>query len=227
MGRRVRFGDFELDIAAYALWCGAERVKLERIPMELLMLLVAKPGVLVDRHAIGQALWGRDVFVDQDAAINTAIRKIRQALRDRGERPRFIETVVAKGYRFVAPIDASVAAGEVERPRFPSYRLMRGDEDFALEEGENLVGRDADARVYLDHPSVSRRHAIISIHRGRTLLRDLGSRNGTFVDGRRIDVPTEIGNGCVVGVGPIILTFVVLTGPASTVPMIGGTAAQP
>src|SRR5690242_7894585 len=104
MSRIFCFGEFELDVPAYALRRAGERIKLEKIPMEILVILVQKAGVLVNRAEIQAARWGSDVFVDQDAAINTAIRKIRRALRDDVEHPRFIETVVGKGYRFSAPV---------------------------------------------------------------------------------------------------------------------------
>jgi len=109
------FDDFELDVAAYVLRRAGQRIKLEKIPMEVLVLLVQRAGDLVNRTEIQAALWGSDVFVDQDAAINTAIRKIRRALGDDAEHPRFVETVVGKGYRFVASLeghDANVGSNE-------------------------------------------------------------------------------------------------------------------
>ena len=72
--------------------------------MELLILLVQRGGELVTRDEIAERLWGKDVFLDIDHSINTAIRKVRQALRDDPDKPRFIETVVGKGYRFAAPV---------------------------------------------------------------------------------------------------------------------------
>ena len=74
--------------------------------MELLLLLVERKGELVSREEISQRLWGADVFVDVDLGINTAVRKVRTALRDDPEKPRFVETVVGKGYRFAAPVAA-------------------------------------------------------------------------------------------------------------------------
>ena len=72
--------------------------------MELLILLLERPGELVSREEIAERLWGKDVFLDVDHGINTAIRKVRAALRDDPEKPRFVETVVGKGYRFAAPV---------------------------------------------------------------------------------------------------------------------------
>jgi TolB-like protein/Flp pilus assembly protein TadD len=96
--------NFNLDVVAYELTCEGESIKLERIPMELLMLLVERKGQLVTRGDILERLWGKDVFLDTDTSINTAIRKLRRAFQDDPEHPIFIQTVTAKGYRFVGPI---------------------------------------------------------------------------------------------------------------------------
>ena len=101
----LRFGDFELDVAAYELRRRGRPVKLGRQPMDLLILLVQHRGELVSRADIIDRLWGKDVFVDVDTGVNTAISKIRQALRDPADAPAFVETVPGKGYRFVATVD--------------------------------------------------------------------------------------------------------------------------
>jgi DNA-binding winged helix-turn-helix (wHTH) protein len=218
MAGRFRFGDFELDVAAFTLRREGTPVRLEKIPMEVLVLLVEHAGTLVARDRIHAALWGSDVFLDRDAAINTAMRKIRKALGDDADRPRFVETVVGKGYRFAGP---TVRETMDAQRQVTNYRLTRGTHAFALQTGESLIGRDPDVHVFLDHPSVSRRHARISITANRVVLEDLNSRNGTCVDGRGITLPTELHDGTVIGVGPITLTFVSLSGVASTRPMSG------
>jgi DNA-binding winged helix-turn-helix (wHTH) protein len=237
MGTRLRFGEFELDVAAYALRGRDEEIRLERLPMELLLLLLDARGALVDRARIQAALWPSGVFVDHQAAINTAVRKLRRALGDDPERPRFIETVVGKGYRFAAPVrDVSPGpaagrqgwrAASPESRRFPKYSIKRGPQEFALDEGDNLIGRDPDAEVYIDHPSVSRRHALISIGERGATIEDLRSRNGTFVNGLRIDARTNLEQGAVVGAGPIVMTFEVLSAPESTRPMSGARRSRP
>ncbi len=83
-------------------------LKLERIPMEVLFLLVERRGQLVTREEIIEKLWGKNVFLDTDNAINTAIRKIRQVLKDDPEQPRFIQTVTGRGYRFIGQISEVV-----------------------------------------------------------------------------------------------------------------------
>lgn len=96
-----RFGDFELDVPRYELRRNGRVRKLERIPMELLIFLLEKQGNVASREEIANRLWGTKVFVDTENGINTAIRKIRQTLRDDPDRPRFVLTVTGKGYRFV------------------------------------------------------------------------------------------------------------------------------
>ena len=100
----VRFADFELDGGRYELRRGDRIVKLEKIPFELLFLLVEAEGRLVTREQIAERLWGKDVFLDVEHGVNTAIRKIRRALGDDPEAPRFVQTVTGRGYRFIAEI---------------------------------------------------------------------------------------------------------------------------
>jgi TolB-like protein/DNA-binding winged helix-turn-helix (wHTH) protein/Flp pilus assembly protein TadD len=100
-----RFGDFELDGGAYELRRNGRPLRIERQPMDLLLLLVARRGQLVRRSEIVDTLWGKDVFVDVETGVHTAIRKIRRALRDSPDAPVFVETVPGKGYRFVARVE--------------------------------------------------------------------------------------------------------------------------
>src|SRR6266849_6163095 len=101
---RFEFEDFELDRSAYELRHAGSVVHLERIPLELLFLLVQRRGQLVTRQEIFERIWGKDVFLDTDNSINTAVRKLRHALQDDPDAPHFVVTVPAKGYRFIAPI---------------------------------------------------------------------------------------------------------------------------
>jgi len=101
-----RFGNFELDVSAYELRRSGQPVHLERQPMDLLILLVERHGQLVSRADIVNRLWNPDVFIDFEMGVHTAIRKLRQALRDSRESPAFVETISGKGYRFIAPVKA-------------------------------------------------------------------------------------------------------------------------
>ena len=116
---KLQFGAFVLDVGRYELTRAGKAVRLERIPMDLLILLVREKGRLVSREEIIDRLWGKNLYFDTDNGINTAIRKIRNALRDDAGKPQYVETVQGKGYRFkgqmtVAPV---VEPAPVERSR--------------------------------------------------------------------------------------------------------------
>ena len=98
----VKFDEFELDSAGFELRRAGRVIKLEKRPLELLIFLVEKQGQLVTRQEIADRVWGKGIFLDTEHAVNTAIRKVRAALRDDFEQPRFIQTVIGRGYRFVA-----------------------------------------------------------------------------------------------------------------------------
>jgi DNA-binding winged helix-turn-helix (wHTH) protein len=102
--QEFKFGDFTLDRARYRLLRGDRQLRLEKLPMELLIFLVERRGELLSRDEIAEHLWGKDVFVEVDHSINVAVRKIRVVLRDDSEKPRFVETVVGRGYRFAAAV---------------------------------------------------------------------------------------------------------------------------
>lgn len=110
-----RFGDFELDVAAYELRRHDRAVRLERHPMDLLLLLVERRNDLVSRADIVDRLWGKDVFIDVETGVHTAVRKLRQALRDSAVDPAFVETVPGRGYRFIAPVEVVGKSPDAER----------------------------------------------------------------------------------------------------------------
>ena len=103
--KKVRFAEFELDFGRFELYRAGQPVRLEGLPLQLLMFLVDRQRQLVTRDEIADALWGKNVFVDVEQGINTAIRKVRIALEDDSTQPRFLQTVVGRGYRFVAECD--------------------------------------------------------------------------------------------------------------------------
>jgi TolB-like protein/DNA-binding winged helix-turn-helix (wHTH) protein len=119
-----QFGDFSLHCGKFELCRKGRRLKLERKPLELLVLLVTKHGQVVTRNEISQCLWEREVFVDIEHGINTAIRKIRQVLGDSSDLPRFVQTISGSGYRFIAPVTA--VEPEVTEPTQPSADLIDG-----------------------------------------------------------------------------------------------------
>ena len=100
-----QFGEYKLDRDRFELCRAGRALKLEKMPMELLILLASRKGDLVTRDEIAERLWGGEVYVDTEHGINTAIRKIRYILRDDSDQPRFVQTVMGKGYRFVGAIE--------------------------------------------------------------------------------------------------------------------------
>jgi TolB-like protein/DNA-binding winged helix-turn-helix (wHTH) protein/Tfp pilus assembly protein PilF len=112
----IRFEQFELDIESCELRLSGRPIKLERIPMELLILLLQNPGRLVRRETIEQKLWGGNGFLETEHSINTAINKLRATLRDDSRDPHFIRTVVGHGYRFIADVKHSEPVQELLAP---------------------------------------------------------------------------------------------------------------
>ena len=114
--KSIRFADCELNASAFELRRGRRTVKLERIPLQVLLILIEKHGHVITREAIADQIWGKDVFVDVDNGINTAIRKIRQVLNDDPQKPRFVETIPGMGYRFIASLETIEARSPQTEP---------------------------------------------------------------------------------------------------------------
>jgi DNA-binding winged helix-turn-helix (wHTH) protein len=127
--KRVLFGKFALDFGRFQLYRGEYPVRLEGLPLQLLMLLIENRPRLVTRERIAEELWGEGVFVDVEQGINTAIRKIRLALEDNYSQPHCLQTVVGRGYRFVAETspdgEAQVVSPAEEPVMFSAEELGR------------------------------------------------------------------------------------------------------
>lgn len=111
-GTVVRFGTFELDVRAGELRKAGMRIRIQQQPLQLLYILLQRPGEVVTREQLRQQLWGDGVYVDFDRSLNRAIVKLREALGDVAESPRFIETLPRVGYRFIAPVEGGSGAVE-------------------------------------------------------------------------------------------------------------------
>jgi DNA-binding winged helix-turn-helix (wHTH) protein len=106
----VRFGLFEADLETGELRKQGMKIRLQDQPFEILAILLRRPGQIVTREELRQTLWGTDTFVDFDRSLNKAINRLREALEDSAENPRFIETIPKRGYRFIAPVEPTQAA---------------------------------------------------------------------------------------------------------------------
>src|SRR5215813_4351395 len=102
---RVQFGPFEADLHTHELWKYGTRIKLVGQPFEVLAILLSKPGELVTRYTLRERLWPGDTFVDFNHGLNAAVNKLRDALSDSAEEPRYIETLPRRGYRFIAKVE--------------------------------------------------------------------------------------------------------------------------
>jgi Tol biopolymer transport system component/DNA-binding winged helix-turn-helix (wHTH) protein len=122
----VRFGLFEVDLAEGVLIKNGRRIKLQEQPFRLLSILLEHPGETVTREQLRQVLWVADTFVDFDRGLNAAMTKLRQALGDSADNPRFIETQARRGYRFIAPVTAPVEAVEVADTEASKSRFTLG-----------------------------------------------------------------------------------------------------
>ena len=120
----IRFGDFEVDVAGHQLRKNGSRIRLQEQPFQILVLLLERPGEVVTREQLRQKLWPSDTFVDFDHSLNTAVKKLRQALGDTVEKPQFIETLPRIGYRLLVPVNADAVAAPTPST---SHRLPEGN----------------------------------------------------------------------------------------------------
>src|SRR5207245_3849901 len=121
----VRFDIFQVDLRAGELRKEGRPIKLQDQPFRVLSLLLNRPGEVVTRDELRQNLWPADTFVDFDHGLNSAVARLREALRDSADKPRFIETVAKRGYRFIGVVyDTALAVSSVADE---SHSLMKGE----------------------------------------------------------------------------------------------------
>jgi DNA-binding winged helix-turn-helix (wHTH) protein len=201
---RVQFGDCLLDSETRELSRGGKPLHLEPKAYRLLeCLLTARPKALAKRD-LQEELWPKTYVSERSLA--RLVADLRIAIGDRASEPRFIRTVHGFGYAFCGEVRP---AGRRPGPRASDFhcRLVWGDREIALAEGKNVLGRDPEAAVWIDMTSVSRRHASVVVSEGTASVEDLGSKNGTLVNGERITSPTPLVNGDRIKIGAASLVF--------------------
>ena len=209
---RKRFETFVFDSEVRQLRREGRPVPLSPKAFALLELLLERAPRAISKEEIQDALWPA-TFVSESSLTNV-VAEARAALGDSARKPTLLRTVHGFGYAFCGTVfDEGTGA---EAGDLAPFRLVHGNRKIPLSAGENILGRDPDASVHIDHASVSRRHARISVRGSKVVLEDLASRNGTFLAGRRIDSPVELHDGDIIGLGPVTLTFQALTAPGST-----------
>jgi DNA-binding winged helix-turn-helix (wHTH) protein len=195
----VSFGDFVLDRGARQLRRGSEERRLGPKAFELLELLLTQRPNVVHRQRIRDRLWPGTAV--SESTLATVVAEVRGALDESRKEPRFLRTVHGIGFAFCGEATDSRPASRASEP--VAYRLVLEDREVALAQGENLLGRVEEGVAWLESPTVSRRHARLLVDGERVLLEDLDSKNGTFVQGRRIAAPTPLVAGDVFHLGRV------------------------
>jgi DNA-binding winged helix-turn-helix (wHTH) protein len=209
----VRFGDWTFDTETRQLHRGVENVHLTTKAFELLRLLIeARPRVLA-KSDLQDTLWP-GVFVSE-TNLFTLISEIRAAIEDDARHPRFVRTVHGVGYAFSG--EATPVSGDATRRvvATASWVLVWEERQFPLAVGERIIGRDPDVDVTLESTTVSRRHARLQISADAATIEDLGSKNGTFVNDRRIVEPAAVTDSDRIRIGSLV-TRLRRVGPTSS-----------
>jgi DNA-binding winged helix-turn-helix (wHTH) protein len=211
---KARFDEFEIDSQTRQLTRGDEAVHLSPKAFAVLCALVEKrPNVVPKADLFGQ-IWP-DVFV-VEGNLNVLVGEIRRALGDDPQEQRFIRTVHGVGYAFCATVTDDAGAGSAPLGSW----LTCGERQIRLSDGENIIGREPEAAVWLDFSAVSRRHARIVLSGDRATVEDLGSKNGTQVRGERISGAVELEDGDEIRIGSVVLNFRMPGRPGSTVSLV-------
>jgi DNA-binding winged helix-turn-helix (wHTH) protein len=200
---RLSFGGLTLDSETRQLLRRGEAVPLSPKAFDLLSHLVEHRPRALSKDELHDRLWPGTYVSETNLA--GLVAEIRRALEDDARTPRFVRTVHRFGYAFAGAVDrtSSQPARASVRSRF---WLAAGKRRIVLNEGENVLGREPEAGGF-DSTAVSRRHARIVIDGGEAYLEDLGSKNGTFLRGRRIDSTEKLKDGDAVNLGSVEVIF--------------------
>ena len=212
---RLRFGDCVFDADTREVSRGDRSVAISPKAFALLELLIDARPLAVSKARIRERIWP-GIHVSA-ANLSNLVVELRAALGDDARRPRFIRTLHRFGYAFRAaagpdrraPEEAVVASDH-------AYLLVWGRREIALGPGENLIGRERDAVVWIDDEAVSRRHARITIGPKGATIQDLGSKNGTYLAGRKVRGSVLLGDRDAVKIGPVTLSLRVVRRTGST-----------
>jgi len=185
-------GEVAIDTGARQLRRGRDEVRLSPKAFDLLEMLIEGRPRALRKQELYDRLWP-DTFV-VEANLPILVAEVRAALGDTAH--KIIRTVQRYGYAFAADVPAGA-----------DHVLLHGDQRLRLVAGENIVGRDPDVAVRISSASVSRRHAVVTIAGDAATLTDLGSKNGTWLDGRRVTTPVPLADGNAVRFGAVELTY--------------------
>lgn len=215
----TQVGRFELDTARRQLRRDGVSVHLGPKAFELLSLLVEASPSVVSKPALHAHLWPRGIV--SDATLTALVKELRRALDDRDRSSPMIRTVHRVGYALERSIDRAQL-----RPRaLTVHWLWAGERRLPLASGENIVGRAAQAQVWIDHSTVSRRHARIVVAGSEARVEDLDSKNGTSVGDNELAEPLILRDGDRVTFGQVPCTYRRIDPSPSTVTHVGRVGA--
>lgn len=217
---RIRFGPFAADLDTRQLTRDGREVHLVPKAFELLVTLARERPKVLSKSALLERLWP-DTFVSE-GNLSNLIADIREALGDRASAPTFVRTAHGYGYAFCGDATTESEGHDGWTDRAPCW-LEWGTRRFRLSIGEHIIGRDPDAEIRLDESMVSRHHARLIVTDVRTLLEDLGSKNGTLHAGSPVTLPVELSDGDAIRLGSLLLTFHTRAASRSTVTQAEGT----
>lgn len=207
---RAQFGSFLLDSTTRELRRDGEVVHLSIKAFDLLRQLIESRPRVVAKDAILETLWsGTHVGEGTLAAV---VAELRNALCDDARQPQFIRTVHRVGYAFCCEVDQADGTPDTQHV----YRLIWGGREIELCPGSNVLGREPAAIAWIDDPSISRHHALIHIYDTYVTIEDLGSKNGTFVKGRRLTESERLHDGDAITFGRVPMTFRIFRNGAPT-----------
>ena len=201
---RYRFGGFILDQDTRQLLANGDEVHLSPKAFDLLTLLVTNRTRAISKAELQQELWP-STFVEETNLASLAA-EIRRALGDSAQNPRFLRTVYGFGYRFVGDVAAAARVDGTDATRARLW-LVLDRRHIPLLEGENVIGRAADAAIPIESPGISRYHARVLVARDEATVEDLGSKNGTHVNDRRITTSYRLSDGDQIRLGAVVITF--------------------
>jgi DNA-binding winged helix-turn-helix (wHTH) protein len=211
---RIRFGDCVLDSETRQLVVGDREVHLQPKAFQFLELLLQNRPKALAKDVLHEKLWP-GTFVS-DGTLTSLLAEVREAVGDSARSPRFVRTVHRFGYAFCGQAQEVRETPEAVAGQKKAHWLTRGRRRFALPSGETILGRDPGAGVFLDDPSVSRRHARIVVSDGGATLEDLGSKNGTRIGEKKVETREPIADGDQIRIGSVALTLRVFPMPDST-----------
>lgn len=210
-----RFEAFVLDEGSRQLLRSGSEVHLSPKAFDLLARLIRERPRALSKAELHDHLWP-GTFVT-DASLGMLVTEVRSALGDKARQSRFVRTVHRFGYAFDGTVaELPEAAARAVTPQAVVCLLVSLSRQIRLGPGENLVGRDPRAAVWLDAPGISRHHARITVDASRVVLEDLGSKNGTHVRGQLVTGPTVVNDGDEIRFGSTGVTFRLWTSPGST-----------